>query len=68
VQDIKSLALVLGSELRVERYAIEAGDEASYAKETFKALGATDISSTSEASAPTPVVKPVGQYGSPARS
>lgn len=28
--DIKSLSLVLGSELRVERYEIEAGDEASY--------------------------------------
>ncbi|HEX5059891.1 MAG TPA: TonB-dependent receptor [Kofleriaceae bacterium] len=30
VDGIKSLALVLGSELRVERYQIEAGDEASY--------------------------------------
>lgn len=30
LEQIKSLALVLGSELRVERYQIEAGDEASY--------------------------------------
>ncbi|HEY5945916.1 MAG TPA: TonB-dependent receptor [Kofleriaceae bacterium] len=29
-EGIKSLSLVLGSELRVERYQIEAGDEASY--------------------------------------
>jgi len=29
-EGIKSLALVLGSELRVERYQIEAGDQASY--------------------------------------
>ena len=30
VEGIKSLSLVLGSELRVERYQITAGDEASY--------------------------------------
>lgn len=34
VEDIKSLSLVLGSELRVERYRIEAGDEASYSTGT----------------------------------